>query len=125
MTASPLTSRLHRNVTAWFIRQRPSEITLKRRPKIDDGKGGFIWGPSADLPPQTMRKVASFRLSAVTERTSADGSIIIPTAALIGMGDADIRRYDRFFLDGKWHRVVSHPQQIPGWRTQSEIVEED
>jgi hypothetical protein len=122
---TPLQSRFHRNMTSWFIRQRPSEVTIERRNHVADGSGGFIRSPVITLAPQTMRKVASARLSAVTNRTSADGDVVVPTAAMIAMDDADIKRDDRFYLEGRWHRVVSHPLRIPGWRTQADVVEEE
>jgi hypothetical protein len=119
-----LDSRLHLKQTDYFIRQRPVEITVERRRREPDGRGGFRYvEPPTSLPPQTVRKIGSFRVGSTVERTTADGAIVVPSNAVIAYPDADIQRHDKFTIDDVVHEVV-FVQVLPEWRLQAEVYEE-
>jgi len=119
-----LDSRLHLKQTDYFIRQRPVEITVERRRREADGRGGWHYvDPPLSLPPQTVRKVGSFRIGSTVERITADGAVVVPSNAVIAYPDADIKRFDKFVIDDVVHEVV-FVQILPEWRLQAEVYEE-
>jgi hypothetical protein len=112
----------HLAATQMFIDERPVSIVLQRSARVTDSQGGWTKGAPAPRTAQVMRKVASGRVMDMQERVTEDGSVVVPTASLIGMPDVDIERYDTFVLDGVKHEVV-WVSRLPEWRMQAEIVE--
>lgn len=119
-----LTDRMHVKQTEFFVAQNSSDIVLHRRPKVDDGKGGFTLGPPATLPPQRMRRCGTARLGANQEVTTAAGRVEVATATLIAHPDCDIEDDpgDTFTLDGIPF-VVLKVDRNPPWRMQAAIKE--
>lgn len=113
---------LHEKQTKAFIEQNSDLIVIRRRPRISDGAGGHTWGAEAALPAQTARKVGQGRVGALTERTTEDGAVVVPTAVLVCMPGADIQRFDHFTLGDTDHEVV-WVNTLPEWRITAEVVE--
>lgn len=113
---------LHIKQTEAFVAENPDVITFQRRPRTSTPSGGWKFGAPVALPPQTLRKVASGRVGATTERTTSDGKTVIPTATLVGIPATDVERYDLFTLDGVDHEVV-WVNRRPEWRVSAEVVE--
>ena len=118
----PLNTAEHLAATQMFIDERPIDVVFQRVSKVSDGQGGWTKSPSAPLPPQAMRKVATARLADLSARTTEDGAVVVPSAYLIGMPDVDVQRYDKCELYGVMHEVV-YVTRLPEWRVQAEVVE--
>jgi len=120
-----LATPFHLRQTQAFIACRPVEIRIERFKKVADGRGGFTLepDPASPLDSQTVRKVGSARIGATVERVTSDGRTVVPSATLIAMPDADIKRYDKFVLDGVPHEVVD-VAILPEWRLSAEVFEE-
>jgi len=118
-----LDTRIHLLQTQKFVSERPVDIVVQRRRRQSDGKGGFKWVTGSSLPPQTVRKVGIGRLSATTERTTADGKVVVPNATIIALPQIDLQRYDKFEIDGIMHEVVA-VSRLPEWRVSADVYEE-
>jgi hypothetical protein len=118
-----LDSDLHLRQTATFIAENPVDIVVRRTSKIPDGRGGNQKDTTRSLPPQTVRRVGSTRISGTKQVMTVDGRLVIPTYALIGLPDVDIQRGDKFDIEGLPYEVVSI-SLTPPWRVQADVVEQ-
>lgn len=96
---------LLRENTAEFIRRAPVEITLRRSSRVDDGAGGWKWGAEQSIAAQTFRKSPTGS-SVMLSRTTMNGDTVVVDSLLIGEHDADIRRFDKFTLEGEEYEVI-------------------
>lgn len=112
----------HLAATQMFINERPISIVVKRVTRTSDGQGGFTKSTPTNLSAQTVRKVARARMADVDTRVTEDGSVVVPTAVLIGMPSLNIQRYDVCDIGGVPHEVV-FVSRLPEWRTHAEVVE--
>lgn len=108
-------------MTERFINERPIEVVVSRREKIDTPDGGWTFGEPVDLDPQTVRLTELTRAQSPKERTDENGSAVLPTHVAVAMPDRDFQRYDRFNAYGeKW--LVVHVSRLPEWRLSLELV---
>jgi len=114
---------LHVAQTEFFIQQNPVDIEVTRVARIKDGKGGWKDDSPRTLPLQTVRKVGASFVTGSTNVTLPDGRILIPTAVVIAMPDADLLVKDKFAIDDKKFEVVKVDRDPP-WRTQAQVVEQ-
>lgn len=117
-----LDSALHLKQTEAFINERPIEVIMRRRAKVATTAGGHARGPEVPLPPVTVRKVAQGRIGALTERTTEDGRTVVPTAVVIAMPTADIKRGDHFTFNDIDHEIL-FVNDTPEWRLSAEVLE--
>lgn len=113
---------LHIKQTQAFIDENSDDIVIIRRTKQDDGAGGYTWSAPVDLPPQRMRKVGQGRIGALTQRTTEDGRVLLPSAVLVALPDADVQRFDHFTLGDVDHEVL-WVNTLPEWRLTAEVLE--
>lgn len=115
--------KLHLKQTEAFIAQNPVSIEITRTKKIPDGKGGFKKDSPQHLDAQVVRKIGSTRISDSRELTTPEGRIVVPTAALVAMPDADIQAGDTFLIADVPYEVIK-TNLDPPWRLQAPIVEQ-
>lgn len=115
------TGPMHRKQTAAYINQNAIEVVLRRGKWEADGKGGTLKAPPLPLPSQVCRMVAIGLVRAVTERTTADGRVVVPSYVLVGMPEFDVEVGDIFTYDDRDYEVVN-VSRLPEWRTQAEVV---
>jgi hypothetical protein len=97
--------------TARLIDENPVEITVHRVTWVSDGAGGRVKSFDSDLPPVTVRLVASQRsVQQVEQSQSESGLTTVSAHALIAPHDADLRYgsdvEDAFALGGKAYKVA-------------------
>lgn len=94
-----------RRITAAFIAADSLSVVLQRSARTSDGAGGVIVGTPAPIAAQTMRLIPLRDVGSV-QRTTADGQLVDPTYALLGLYNADVQRWDTFTLNGAVYEVV-------------------
>jgi len=78
-------------ITQAFISENPFEIVMRRRDKLPQEDGGFLWGPEQPKPAQTCRLVQSGRVGAAGQRHTPDGRLREVVATLVFMAGADVQ----------------------------------
>lgn len=114
------TDAAHLDMTAAFIAENPSSITLSRRTKVSTGTGGWRWGTATSQPPIVARLVGQqnrFR----DEITTDDGQVVVPSKVLIAMPGEDIRRGDQFAVVGEGLHEVVKLNDTPKWRINAQV----
>lgn len=111
--------RIQRKNTLAFIKADPISLVLSRSDRIPNGKGGFTIGPPAPLPPQEVRLIpGDYKLR---ERETEAGTLVQPTHVLLGMHDANFRRFDRFTYDGSEY-VLLWVYENPVYELKAEVL---
>lgn len=112
-------------VTRQFIDENPIEVVFTRRTKTPTASGGYTWTNPQQIQPQRVRKVIPDRQAATQgiRRVTEDGTVIVPSALLIGMIDLDVQRFDLATIDGKIHEVVFVTRRPIFQRTVVEVVQ--
>lgn len=115
----------HVSLTANFIDQNPSEITILRDTIVSDGAGGTRVSGYDTLEPQTMRLcgIEPQRGHTLILLVTRDGEEVVANSTLIAMPDADIRAQDRFYMNGDPSVIyeVLHVESHPEWRKRAEV----
>ncbi len=97
-----------RRVLLQYIAADPVVVQFIRYTRPADGAGGWKKGPaiSPGPSPQTMRLVPyKRRLTNLTDHT-ADGDIPNVQYSLVSRWDADVERWDEFFMNDAWFKVM-------------------
>jgi hypothetical protein len=94
---------IERRLTSEFIAADSVVISLVRKLKVPDGKGGYRLS-DVPLAPQTLRLIPSG--DGATERTTTDGKAVSPDYMLMGTYLADMQRGDVFLLGDRRYEVV-------------------
>lgn len=113
---------LNRKLTTAFINENPVSIVLNRKVKTATADGGWSLGSAAPLSPQIFTKIINGPVA--RQVTREDGSVVIPTHALVGQVDADIQRDDTYNLDGKTYLVIQISKSRNDWALRAECLEE-
>lgn len=89
---------MHRKNTVAFIDADPIDILLVRYEKVQTSSGGVKWTLSETQPNlQTFRLIPN---SDATASSMTSDGVVAPIAyTLLGLWDADLRQWDRFFLN--------------------------
>lgn len=116
-----LDTKVHRNLTELYIKQRPVSIIVKRTTKVQGADGGWTKSAPVALAAQHGRIVELLRAQATERRTTDEGDIVIPTHILVTMPDADFQRKDTFIAYGELWEVI-HVSRLPEWRLSLELV---
>lgn len=95
---------MRRKATVDFIEPEPFLLTLRRRPLIPDGAGGYKRGPEVPLAVQTMRLVSSN--NQLPLKSTVDGREVQPEFLLVCRWDADVAAGDLFTLDATRYEVL-------------------
>lgn len=113
-------------ITAQFITESPSVITLVRRTQVASGAGGFTWANPVVQAAQTFRRIPAGRsMQQATLITNSNGKSVVPTWTLVCPIDANIERFDRFDLDGQSYEVLGVTRRLLFGRKIAEVVEYD
>jgi len=118
---TPLELEMHLQITQRFIEADASQVTMLRSTRNNDGAGGFILENEVPVTPEpiTIRMIP--RSDRTPELALADGRILRPEFAILGMPDVDIQRYDEFFWDGvRWQ--VAHVHPLPVYEKKGDVV---
>jgi hypothetical protein len=91
--------------TAAFIAADSKEIQLIPQTEADNGSGGFERTEGAPRTAQTLRLIPQ-QGSMSPARETLDGEACQPDYILLGVYDADIRRWDLFTDQGRRYIVV-------------------
>lgn len=94
-----------RRQVAAEIRTDPVQIALIRREKIDDGAGGWRWGPESVQAPQTFLIMPAKRRMGDMITNTELGDVINYPYVLLAHHDADVLRDDHFYWQGDLFRV--------------------
>lgn len=98
---------VQRQLTSAFIDADYVDVVLYRSGQVSDGAGGFIPGDPVPLASQKVRIITQGSTGADSKaRFTADGQQVSPDYVLMGTYDADVERWDIFFLDGREYEVV-------------------
>jgi hypothetical protein len=101
---SPVELMVQRRMTAFFISADRTPIILQRNLLVPDGGGGYKKLDTDTLPLQWFRIIP--QQDTAIERTTADGRKVSPEYVLLGTHDSDMKRGDRFKLDGRRYEIV-------------------
>ena len=102
---NPLELQIHRDNTAAFIAADPVTLLLRRKVKVPIADGGYSssWVPLFDT--EVFRLIP---LSDINPQVQTiDGVQLVTTYVLLGTWDADMKRGDRFTLNGADFQIVS------------------
>ena len=122
MTSTMATPR-HVAITAKFIDQNSSTISLRRQERTSDGTGGYTTA-YVDVVGELVVRRVSRNLRAVGERVSEQGHTVIPQWTLIMMPDADVQLFDQFDYGDQDHVCeIVWLDNSPPWRIQAEVYE--
>jgi len=113
-----LASKIHRDLTEWFIKENPTSVTFKRSPRVPTGTGGWTNGTPVNIGPYTVRLVGIN--SGTQERTQADGSIVSLSEMLIADMSVSLVKGDQFTIDGIVKEILS-VNRNPSWRVEAEV----
>lgn len=109
------------NLTRQFIDEEPVDVIMIRRTKTPTSAGGYKWTNPVPQAKQTMRKLRAKAEGA--RRVTSDGKVIVPSAILVGVLDANIRRFDLVGIDDVTHEVVWVTRRETMGRTIAELVQ--
>ena len=105
LQGADLELQINRDNTAMFIEADPVLLTLTWREKIDNGSGGFKYGPPQNRDPQVFRMIPQSDI--MPDVQGPDGVTLTPTYVLLGKHDAVMGRWDRFTMNGVKFMIVS------------------
>ena len=115
-----LTDPLHIRVTQDFINEHSVVAIPQRSSRVPNGTGGFTHGVPVVQTPQTVRKVGLNSVTGVTERTTVDGELVLVTAMIVALPDANIQVGDSLAIGPDTFQVLSIAFDPP-WRLQAEV----
>lgn len=120
MALSPAELEMHMVATRAFIEADVETIILTRRTRIADGAGGFKYAtPDVGQPEQYFRLIP--QSDKVPEQRTSDGSYAVPEYVILGMPDANMKRYDRFIWKGQtWE--ISQIRNKPDYEKKGDVV---
>lgn len=118
---SPLEAAVQRVITKGFISANLVVISLSRPTLVDDGAGGktMTW---ISLPPQNFRIIPQGGSGILR---TVDGKELSPEFVLVGYWDADVKKGDRFVIDGVTHEVIwilPDSAMSSSYETKAEVV---
>lgn len=103
--ASDTELEIQRRNTLAFIDANPIWVDLLPFDKVDTPDGGF------KLTTGTPRASQKFRLlpqsDIMPQVQTPDGVQLTPTYVLLGTWDCEMERWDKFFFNDVWYRIVS------------------
>ena len=117
-----LTDPLHVRVTQDFINEHPVAAIPQRQSRVANGTGGFTLGVPVVQAPQIVRKVGLNSVTGVTERTTPDGELVLVTAIVVALPDANIQTGDTLAIGDDTFQVLSVAFDPP-WRLQAEVYQ--
>lgn len=106
--------------TQSFIQGDSLDIVLTHRTSVPNGSGGYRLVSSTHPTSQRLRLIPLQDVR--VHRSTADGNMVIPEYALLGMPDADIRRRDLFTLNGHSYEVVYVNENVP-YQKKAEVIQ--
>lgn len=111
---------VHRANTRAFIDADVKTIVLLRSARTPNGQGGYETGLPVPRPPQALRLIPQHGTMS-PERTTLEGTSVVPDFVLLGMHDDDIARWDEFEDQGKRYQVVWVKEKRT-YETKGEVV---
>lgn len=106
--SSPVSSmelEIQRRNTKAFIDANAIWVTLEPYGKVDTPDGGFRLQNGTPRSPQTFRLLP--QSDVMPQVQTPDGIQLTPTYVLLGTWDCEMERWDKFFFNDVWFRIVS------------------
>jgi hypothetical protein len=110
-----------RSLNAW-IQDNPTVALVERREKLQDGAGGYTYGPWMPIGMYTMRRVGSSLQSASVQDLRSSGELDIHISTFVGQVDeCDVQKADRIRDASGLYEVNSVNNDEPPWACRAEV----